>query len=77
VKLDTAGRIVIPAELRREAGISPGQTLILRREGNRFSLMTVKEALDEARNAVRRYLPNDVDLVAELRAFRQQDRTFD
>jgi AbrB family looped-hinge helix DNA binding protein len=77
VKLDTAGRIVIPADLRREAGISPGQTLIIRREGNRFSLITVKEALTEARNAVRRYLPKDVDLVTELRAFRQQDRTFD
>jgi AbrB family looped-hinge helix DNA binding protein len=77
VKLDSAGRIVIPADLRREVGISPGQTLILRREGNRFSLMTIKEASAEAQEAVRRYLPKDTDLVAELRTLRRQDRTFD
>jgi AbrB family looped-hinge helix DNA binding protein len=65
VKLDAAGRIMIPAQQRREAGIHPGETLLLRREGNRITLMTIEDAITEAKAVIRRYLPKDADLVAD------------
>lgn len=73
-KVIAGGKIVIPAELRREFGIKDGDTVILERksEGG-FSLMTheqiVRKAQAEIADLSKPYAGSVVDdLVAERRA---------
>lgn len=49
VKLDGAGRVVIPKALRDELGLAPGDSLSLETEGERVTLRPVR-----TRSALRR-----------------------
>ncbi len=46
-KLIKGGKIVIPAELRREFGFNEGDTLVLEREGNGVVIKTYAQVVRE------------------------------
>jgi AbrB family looped-hinge helix DNA binding protein len=65
-KLDTRGRVVVPAALRRALDLQPGDELIIRVEDGELRLSTRRQALARARRMIRRYIPNDEDLTQGL-----------
>jgi len=72
-KLIKGGKIVIPAELRRELGFEEGDTLVIEREGNAAVIKTyaqvVREVQAEIKRAIGPYKGSIVDeLIAERRA---------
>ena len=72
-KLIKGGKIVIPAELRRELGFKEGDRLIIEREGNCAVIKTYDQVVREVQAEVKRltgpYKGSIVDeLIAERRA---------
>jgi AbrB family looped-hinge helix DNA binding protein len=72
-KLIKGGKIVIPAELRREFGMQDGDTLVFEREGDQLVLKTyaqvVREVQAEFKAMKGDYTGSMVDdLIAERRA---------
>lgn len=53
-KVIAGGKIVIPADLRREFGINDGDTLVIQREGaTGFSVTTFANVIEEAQRRAR------------------------
>lgn len=72
-KLIKGGKIVIPAELRREFGFKEGDTLVLEREGNGVVIKTYEQVVREVQAELKRligpYKGSIADeLIAERRA---------
>jgi AbrB family looped-hinge helix DNA binding protein len=67
------GRIVVPAELRRELGLEEGARLVARVEDGELRISTMRANLERARRIVRQYVPEGVSLVDELIAERRED----
>jgi len=75
-KVADAGRVVIPAELRREFHIEDGQEVIFCRGENGIELLTVQQLVQKSQEAVRRYIDrDDIDLTEELLRARKQDKS--
>jgi len=73
-RITDAGRVVIPAELRREYGLNDGQEVVFCRGDAGLELLTVPQALKRAQDEIRKYIPgDDVDLTDELLAARKGD----
>jgi AbrB family looped-hinge helix DNA binding protein len=71
VRLGPQGRIVVPAELRRELGLEEGSELAIRSDGRRLILEPRAEVLRRLR---RRFAAvGDVSLVDELAAAREDE----
>jgi AbrB family looped-hinge helix DNA binding protein len=73
VRVGPQGRLVIPAELRRELGIEPGEILLARAEEGRLVLETRQALL---RGLTRRFgtvLPSVDELLAERRREAQHE----
>jgi len=51
VRVDAAGRVTLPAELRHKLGIEPGQELILAEDGQGIYLQTFAQAARAAQEA--------------------------
>ncbi len=66
VRVDAAGRVVIPAELRQKLGIEPGQELILAEDGKGIHLQTFAQAARAAQEAFAPYHIPGQSLVDEL-----------
>ena len=72
-RINSQGRIVIPAECRRAAGLQPGDDLLIEAVGEgQLRLRTKAQALKEAQQIVARY-SSGRDLVAELIAERRKE----
>jgi AbrB family looped-hinge helix DNA binding protein len=71
VRLGPQGRLVVPAELRRELGLGEGSELAIRSDGRRLIL----EPRSEVLRRLRRRFANvgDVSLVDELAADRDEE----
>jgi len=67
------GRVMLPAALRRELGLTAGEELAVSRDQDGIHLRTRPMALDRARRLVARYIPATADLVADLRLARRAD----
>ena len=66
-RMNQQGRIVIPAECRKRAGLKPGDELLVEAVGEgELRLRTPAQAIKEAQAIVARYLPKGRDLVQEL-----------
>lgn len=63
VRVDSAGRIVIPADLRDELGIEPSHDLILSRDGRGIRLQTFDHAVRAAQDAFADYRVAGVSVV--------------
>ena len=72
----SAGRVVLPAELRKELGIEDGADVIFSRTEHGIQITTLDQAIEQAQETVRRYIPEGVSLVEALRTTRRQDETF-
>jgi AbrB family transcriptional regulator, stage V sporulation protein T len=55
-KLIKGGKIVIPAELRRELGFEVGETLVIAREGNSAVVKTYAEVVREVQVTAKRLI---------------------
>jgi AbrB family looped-hinge helix DNA binding protein len=74
-KVSSAGRVILPAELRKELGIEDGADIVFSRTEYGIQITTLDQAIRQAQALVRRYVPEGVSLVDELRAARRQDAT--
>jgi AbrB family looped-hinge helix DNA binding protein len=66
VRVDTVGRITIPAELRQKLGIVPGQELTLAEDSQGIHLQTFAQALRAAQDAFAPYRIPGQSIVTEL-----------
>ncbi|MEP7349790.1 MAG: AbrB/MazE/SpoVT family DNA-binding domain-containing protein [Sphingorhabdus sp.] len=73
-KLIKGGKIVIPAELRRELGFKEGERLVIEREGNSLVLKTYEQVVREVQAEVKRLIgPYQGSIVDELIAERRAE----
>ena len=72
-KIGEGGRVVVPARYRKELGLKPGDDVILVLEDGEVRITTVKQAIRRAQQIVRRYVPEDRDLVSELIKERREE----
>jgi AbrB family looped-hinge helix DNA binding protein len=72
VTLGPKGRLVVPAPLRRELGVEPGDVLVAHVEDGRLVLET-REAILERLRRMFDVVPKDVSLVDELFAERREE----
>jgi AbrB family looped-hinge helix DNA binding protein len=66
VRVDTAGRVVIPAELRQKLGIKPGQELTLAEDALGIHLQTFDHAVSAAQEAFAPFRISGQSVVDEL-----------
>ena len=57
-KVIKGGKIVIPAELRRELGFKDGDTLVLERGGNGLVIKTYEQVVREVQARVKKLIKN-------------------
>lgn len=77
-KLIKGGKIVIPADLRRELGFAEGDRLVFEREGETLVIKSYRQVVREVQEAFRPFRPADGtsivdDLIAERRLEAQRD----
>lgn len=73
IKIAEGGRLVIPAEHRRELGLEIGDEVIVRVEDNELRILTRSEAIKRAQEKVRRHVKGSRSLVDELSAERRAE----
>jgi AbrB family transcriptional regulator (stage V sporulation protein T) len=75
-KVSGAGRVVLPAELRKELGIKDGKDVIFSRTEYGIQVTTLDQAIRQSQEMIRRYIPKGVSLVDDLHETRRKDSTF-
>jgi AbrB family looped-hinge helix DNA binding protein len=76
-KLDSAGRLLVPAELRESLGLRPGSTVVLRVEGDGLHIVSQYRLMEEAQAYFRQFIPEGVSLAEELIAERRREAAKD
>jgi AbrB family looped-hinge helix DNA binding protein len=76
-RIDAAGRIVIPAALRKEAGIHEGDTLVLVPTGHGLEIKTYQQLMDEAQSLFCQAAPAERVLSNEIIAERRAEAAHD
>jgi AbrB family looped-hinge helix DNA binding protein len=72
-KIAEGGRIVIPAQLRRELGLEIGDEVIVRVKDGELRVLTRAEAVKRAQEKVRHHVKRSRSLVDELSAERRAE----
>ena len=72
-KVTQGGRIVIPAEMRKQLGIEIGEEVNLTLEDDSVKISTQKIALRRIQEAVKLFGQHDVSIVDELIADRRKE----
>ncbi len=73
-KLSDGNRVVIPAAIRKSLGLQIGDTITLvLQENGEVRLLSQAEAVRQAQNLVRRFIPEETNLVDELIAERRSE----
>ena len=66
-RLEKSGRILIPAAVRRQLGLSAGsQVLVKVEESGTLQVTSRAQALAKVREEIRKYIPAGQDLAGEL-----------
>jgi AbrB family looped-hinge helix DNA binding protein len=65
-KVTEGGRVVIPAEIRRQLGFQPGAELVLSVADGELRIRSVQQAIERARELVRRHVGDNNSLADEL-----------
>jgi AbrB family looped-hinge helix DNA binding protein len=73
VRMNESGRVLIPAEIRRELGMKGGDQLVLEVKDREVRLTTLRERIARVQAEVRRYSPAGVSLSEELIAERREE----
>ncbi len=71
--IDSSGRLVIPAVIRRSLGLNPGAAVTLRVADGELRVVARSEAVRLAQERVRRHVPAGRKLSAELIAERKAE----
>ena len=74
VKTSTKGQVVIPKEIRKKLGITPGKKVLFRIAGKHAEITPIP---DDAIKALRGILKGGVSMANELLAERRRDDTID
>lgn len=74
-KVSGMGRVVLPAEMRKELSIEDGEEVIFSRNEYGIQITPLDQAIRQAQETVRRYVPEGTSLVDELHEARRQDTT--
>ncbi|HEX4004636.1 MAG TPA: AbrB/MazE/SpoVT family DNA-binding domain-containing protein [Acidobacteriaceae bacterium] len=72
LRLAENGRVVIPAEVRKDLGLESGGELILERQENGYRMTTRRHRIEEARKYLRRFIKPGDSVVDELIAERRE-----
>jgi AbrB family looped-hinge helix DNA binding protein len=73
-RIDNAGRVLIPAKLRTELNVQPGDPVVLETRGDELRVRPYRKAIREAQAIIRKYIPErDRSLVDELIAERRKE----
>lgn len=73
VRVDSAGRVVIPAEVRQHIGIQTGQDLILSEDEEGIHIQTFSQAVKAVQEAFAPYRVPGVSVVDELIREREEE----
>ena len=65
-RIADGGRVVIPADLRRELGLRSGSDVILDVTNGELRIRSLARAIEHAQELVRRHVPDDASLADEL-----------
>jgi AbrB family looped-hinge helix DNA binding protein len=71
-KIAAGGRIVIPANFRRELGVEVGDEILLRLDEGEVRILKRDQAIRKAQAMVRKSVPKGRSLVQELLAERRR-----
>lgn len=71
--VDSAGRILVPAKLRKALDIEPGDKVNLIVNGDVLEIRSLDDAINEAQALVRKYVSQKKSLVDELIAERRSE----
>jgi AbrB family looped-hinge helix DNA binding protein len=72
-KISEGGRVVIPAEFRRELSLEAGDTITVTLVNNEIRILQRAEAVKRTQALVRKRVSKDRSLVAELHDDRQRE----
>ena len=73
VRVDGAGRVVVPAAMRKALGIRSGQNLAISLDGDCIRLQTIDAALERVRAIARRKRKSALSVVDEFIAERRKE----
>ncbi len=74
VTMSANGRIVVPSQVRAGLGMEKGGGFVMTvDDGGTIHLEPLRNVIARVQDEVRRYIPADIDLVAELSADRRED----
>jgi len=73
VRMGENGRVLIPAEIRKQLGLVAGEPITLTVEGQELRLMTRRARIRAAQASVARYVPEGTRLEDELIAERREE----
>ncbi|MBW4093823.1 MAG: AbrB/MazE/SpoVT family DNA-binding domain-containing protein [Proteobacteria bacterium] len=76
-RLAEGGRLVIPAEFRRELALRPGESLVLDIRDGELRVRSLRRAVERAQALVRPYVPAGASLSEELIDQRRADAARD
>jgi AbrB family looped-hinge helix DNA binding protein len=76
-RIGAGGRVVIPAAVREEMGVRPGDEVILVADDEGVRLVTSAQALRRARRMVAKWIPRGRNLAKELIAERRREAARD
>lgn len=66
VKIQEDGRILIPAEIRKEIKVKPGEKLLLSTDDGELKILSKMSALEQARSFFAHYIKDGSGLIDEL-----------
>jgi len=72
-QISRSGRIVVPVQLRRALEIQAGDEIVMRLENGSIRMIPVRQAVNQAQKAVRKYVPPGASLVNALIQARQEE----
>ena len=72
-KVAEGGRIVIPADIRREMGIQIGDEVILKTSDGELRILSRRHAILKAQALVRKHVPKGRSLVKQLLRDRRRE----
>jgi AbrB family looped-hinge helix DNA binding protein len=70
-RVDSSGRVVIPASFRRALGIQSGDAVVLRMKNDELRISTLRQGLAKAQRLIREHVASNTSLVDELIAERR------
>jgi len=77
LKVDSSGRIVLPAEARARNHITEGDTVVVVEDGNGLHVKTREQIVAEAQAYFASFVPRDVLLSEEILADRRAEHERD